>query len=655
MTEDSAGERRASARSTDDIVETFAAEPVVETGDGTDADDGAFRLYEHLRTPPSRRTLGKLPGLVRGAMRLAWRAGRRPFTFSVVLQLLVGAALAVQLLVVQHFLSELIDARDRGLGFEELLPALALLVVVSLVPPMANVVQTELSSLLGELMARQAARDILDVACAVDLEAYDTPAFHDRLERAQATAQTRPLVAVNGLVGTLGAALGAVGVTIALLAVEPLLVPVVLLSVAPLWWSSAANSRALYQFFVQMTPLDRERNYAARVLADKDLAKEVRAFALNGYFRERFESRYASRIARRRELVATRLRRSLLATFMSTLLVLTGVGLLAWLLLEGQSTPAAAATGVLGIVYLGQRLNGMMTSVSSLYEAALFIEDFTLFLDLHHDPTDVPDVEASSPTLHDVEVRNVTFTYPGAHRPALRGVNLDIRAGEVVAIVGANGSGKTTLAKLLAFLYRPDTGEILWDGASTMSTDPVVLRRSLTVVFQDFAKFWISARDNVGLGAVERLDDLPGICDAARSAGADAVIDSLPRGYDTILSRLFAGGRDLSVGQWQRIALARAFFRDARLLIMDEPTAALDAEAEHQLFRSMRDLCRGRSVLLISHRFSSVREADRIYVLHDGAVVESGSHDELMAHDGRYARMFNTQAAAYLSDARRED
>jgi ATP-binding cassette subfamily B protein len=651
MTVDSAGEPRDSARSTADIVESLAAEPVVETGDGTDDDDGVFRLYEHVRTPPNRRTLGKLPRLVRGAVRLAWRAGRRPFVLSVFLQLVVGVAVAVQLLAVQHFLDELIAAQDRGLGFDQVLPALALLVVVSLVPPMANAAQAELSSLLGELMARQAARDILDVACAVELEAYDTPAFHDRLERAQATAQTRPVIAVNGLIGTLGAAMGAVGVTIALLAIEPLLVPVVLLSVIPLWWSSTANSRALYQFFVEMTPLDRDRNYAARALADKELAKEVRSFALTGYFRDRFEARYESRIDRRRQLVATRLRRSLLATFLSTLLVLTGVVLLSWLLLEGHSRPAAAATGVLGIVYLGQRLNGMMTSASSLYEAALFIEDFTLFLDLHRDTDDPPSTRASSLPLHDVAVRNLTFTYPGAHHRALRDVNLDIRAGEVIAVVGANGSGKTTLAKLLAFLYRPDSGDILWDGASTLATDAAELRQSLTVVFQDFAKFWISVRDNIGLGAVERLDDLPGIVDAARSASADEFVE----GYDTILSRLFAGGRDLSVGQWQRIALARAFFRDARLLIMDEPTAALDAEAEHHLFRSMRDLCHGRSVVLISHRFSSVREADRIYVLHHGAVVESGSHEELMARGGRYARMFNTQAAAYLSDAHRDD
>jgi ATP-binding cassette subfamily B protein len=653
MTEPSAGDPRASDRSTSDILETLVGEQIVEPR-AQDGGDGDFRLYEHLRTPPDRRRLAKLPGLLRGAIRLAWQAGRGPFALSVVLQLVAAIAVAVQLLAVQHFLNELINAQDHGLGFEQVIPALALLVAVSLVGPLANVVQVELSALLGELMARQAAREILDVASAVDLEAYDTPAFHDRLERAQATAQTRPLIAVNGLIGTVGAALGAVGVAVALLAVEPLLLPVVLLSIVPLWWSSAANSRALYRFSVEMTSLDRERNYAARALADKDLAKEVRAFALADYFRDRFESRYASRITRRRQLVAARLRRSILATLISTLLALTCIGLLAWLLLNGDSTPAAAATGVLGIVYLGQRLNAMMSSVSSLYEAALFIEDFTLFLDLHQTDGSVS-ADAETPPLHDVAVRDVTFTYPGAHRPVLRRVSLDIGAGEIVAVVGANGSGKTTLAKLLAFLYRPDSGEILWDGTSTRGTDPVALRRQLTVVFQDFAQFWISARDNIGAGATERLDDLDGIIDAARSASADALIEALPGGYDTVLSRLFEGGRDLSVGQWQRIALARSFFRDARLLIMDEPTAALDAEAEHDLFRSMRDLCRGRSVLLISHRFSSVREADRIYVLEHGAVVESGTHDELMARAGRYARMFTLQAAAYVSDARRDD
>jgi ATP-binding cassette subfamily B protein len=227
-------------------------------------------------------------------------------------------------------------------------------------------------------------------------------------------------------------------------------------------------------------------------------------------------------------------------------------------------------------------------------------------------------------------------------------VSLEIGAGEVVALVGENGSGKTTLAKIIAGLYRPQAGRVLWDGVDVAAVDADELRRAVAVVFQDFERYLLPARENVGLGRHERIDDLPAIVAAARRADADEFLGRLPEGYETMLGREFAGGYDLSIGQWQRIALARAFFRDAPFVILDEPTAALDARAESRLFDGIRDLLEGRSVLLISHRFSSVRSADRIYVLDEGRVLEHGSHDDLMAAAGRYAELFPLQAAAYL-------
>jgi ATP-binding cassette subfamily B protein len=230
-------------------------------------------------------------------------------------------------------------------------------------------------------------------------------------------------------------------------------------------------------------------------------------------------------------------------------------------------------------------------------------------------------------------------------------VSLHVGAGEVVALVGENGSGKTTLAKLLAQLYRPDRGRVLWGGVDTATLDQARLRRDVTLIFQDFVQYVLSAGENIGLGRHERLDDGDAIRAAARLADVDEVVTALPEGYGTLLGNEFVGGRDLSKGQWQRIALARAFFRDAPLIVLDEPTAALDARAEHDLFERVRDLFRGRGVLLISHRFSSVRSADRIYVLMGGRVVESGSHDDLMAAGGLYAELFTLQAAAYLAEA----
>jgi ATP-binding cassette subfamily B protein len=610
-------------------------------------DSRHFSPYDHIRTPPERRSVRELLGLLHGALRLTWRAGRGPLVASAVLQVLAGVGIAAQLLVARQFLTEVIAADHRGAGFGDVLPTLLVLAGISAVLAIAAAVQTEMAALLSELMSRQASREILDVATVVGLEAYDTPGFHDRLQRAKVNADVRPVTAVNGLLGTISASFGVAGIVIALFAVQPLLVPVTLAAIVPLWLTASANSKAFYRFSVRMTPLDRARNYFESVLSSKDLAKEVRAFALARYFRERFETLYEQRLLARRRLIAVRLRRSLLAAVASSAVGLASIAVLVWLLLSGRTSLAGAGAGILGIIYLGERLNSALSSANALYESALFIDDFTLFLELH-DIAERSRLSDTAPeTFECLAVKDVTFTYPGAQGPALREVSIEIRRGEVVALVGPNGSGKTTLAKLLALLYRPDSGGIFWDGTDTSASDPEALRRSITVIFQDFGRFWVSARDNIGVGDVDRIDDLDRIVGAACSADAHSFLAQLPRGYDTILSRLFEDGRDLSGGQWQRIALARTFFRDAPLVILDEPTASLDAETEYRLFQSIREMCRGRSVLLISHRFSSVRGADRIYVLEDGRVTEAGSHKELMALEGQYARMFSLQASAY--------
>jgi ATP-binding cassette subfamily B protein len=320
---------------------------------------------------------------------------------------------------------------------------------------------------------------------------------------------------------------------------------------------------------------------------------------------------------------------------------------LVWRVRTGAIGLGQAAAAVVAMRLLASRLLTLAGGASSLFEARLFVLDLHRFLALA--PPDGP-ADGPPPAVgmfSRLEVRDVGYRYPESERVALDGVSLEIRRGEIVALVGENGSGKTTLSKILAGLMDPTEGTVLWDGRPIAGPTAGGVRPHVSVIFQDFARFQLSARDNIAVGRGGEADGAA-LEDAARRAGVADVVRGLPHGYDTVLSSLVPGGTDLSIGQWQRIALARAVYRDAGFVVLDEPTSAMDPEAEQALFSSLREVLHDRTVLLISHRFSTVRDADRIYVLSDGRVVECGDHDELMARDGRYAAMFTAQASGYL-------
>lgn len=609
----------------------------------TEAIEQPITIYDLQTREDAKVDLKRMPDLLRRALRIVLSAGRREFIVSTSLQFVSAATIGAQLIVGRAALQALLEA-DRGGGLATVTPWAILLAGLTAASLFASAVQHEQQQILGELVGRYMHGQALAVASKVELTAFEHPEFHNRLQRVQAGLQ-QPLNMVYGVSGLISALVGVVGVSIALIAIEPLLIPLVLTVLLPAWMAASKRSYAFWRFFWRMTPSDRERRYVGELLGGRDEAKEVRAFDLADFLFDRWNRLYDHRLEELRSVARRQLKFTLFSTFVIGLMLGAILLLVAFLASSGRVTLAEAGVAVAGIAIIGARMAGAGQSVSSLSEAGFYLDDFGTFLEVAAAP---PTSSIAAPHgFKKITADGISFTYPSSKEPALTNVSLEIRAGEVLALVGENGSGKSTLAKILAGLYRPSSGVVAWDGVDVSAINRPDFSRRVAVIFQDFLRYHLSASDNIGLGRFDGAGDRNSIIGAAEQAGAAEMIAKLPSGYDTLLGPEFLGGVDLSVGQWQRMALARAFFRNAPFVILDEPTASLDARAEHELFQRIRSLLEDRTVLLISHRFSSVRTADRIYVLHEGQVVEDGTHEELIARNGRYAEMFRLQAAAY--------
>jgi ATP-binding cassette, subfamily B, bacterial len=607
----------------------------------------AFDMQE-LYNPKVERSARHLPKLLLGALRLVWDAAPAQLVLNTSLVAVASAALALQVLISKQLLTRLL-ADNTTKDFSSAIPSVVLLAVAFGVVSIASIVRVEVQRLLGELVARSAMQEVVDVACQADLARLEDPAYHDRLQRAIVNASIRPFQMTVGLMSLGTAVCGVVAVGAVLLLIDPIFFVLGLVAGIPITIASLRVGRALYRFAVEQTPTDRERTYIQGLLVEKDPAKEIRAYELGPFLGARFAALYERRIQALHHLVRRRTAQGVAGGALTAVVSGVVLGLLIFFVSEGQVSLAGAGAAAAALILLGTQLQGLANGIGQLYESALFIQDFNDFLQLEHGPGRSHFVGTAPlpPHVGHLSVNDLAFTYPSRQEPSLADINIEIAPGQVVALVGENGSGKTTLAKLLAGLYLPQKGCVSWEGQDLASLDITQVRKRVAVLFQDFVKYFLSARENISMGRWERADDEAGVRLAATRSGAHSFLEALPHGFDTYLGPQFFGGSDLSTGQWQRVALARAFFRDAELVILDEPTAALDPRAEAALFVAVRELFAGRSVLLISHRFATVRLADHIYVLEAGHMIEHGHHEQLMALNGVYAELFTTQASAF--------
>jgi ATP-binding cassette subfamily B protein len=605
-----------------------------------------------LATPAQdqRKSVGRLTRLMARSLSMVWQSARRPFVALVGLQILNAIALVCQVIAIELALAAVLNIpASGGVSWSLVKPVLLLAGVTALTAVIASV-QVGLGRYAGELVAAVMWQRVLHVATRVDLRKFESARFYDRLQRVQASALTRPYQISYGLVATLGAAAASIGLLVAIMLIHPALLPLLLIGGVPVLITSRQQSQLEFDFLAQQTQSMRLRTYLTWVQTGRDEAKEVRAFGLARNFGQRLNSLYADYL---RDLAQHLLRRSklgALGTLGSAVLLALTLLLLVWLISTGRLGIAEAAAALVAIRLLAGQVQHGFTGVQAVFESGLFIDDLDGFLTL------APAAEGGSRHIappaefHRIRADAVSFSYPGRSQLALQATNIEINRGEVVALVGENGSGKTTLAKVIAGLYEPGSGAVRWDGTDVRTFRPELFRERVAMIFQDFVRYALSAEENIAIARPDDEIDHAAIREAAKIADADSFLSALPAGYQTPLSRRFAGGHELSGGQWQKVAIARAFYRRAPLVIIDEPTASLDARAEYELFSSLHEVLRGRTALIISHRFSTVRTADRIYVLDHGRVVEQGTHDELIGLGGRYAELFHLQASAYSAD-----
>lgn len=582
-------------------------------------------------------------------LQLVCRAAPRLFLLSVSLTLLAAVVPILQLYVSKL----IIDGVTARLGqdvinWQPLLFLLAAGLGLSLAQTGLTQAKGYTSQVLNDRFTLHANHVLLRQATRLDLAHYEQPEFYDILNRAQESGSSYPVKVMETLTTLAGQLITLAGLVILLLQFNPLMLMLLLITSLPNFWMGVSFSSRRFWMMRRQTQSGRMADYLQKILTNSAFAKEVRLFDLGEYLlqqwqqiRSQFNQESAQLAAKQ---ASTRFAVSLLAQF-------GFYGAYTWVLV--QTVRGAITLGDLtlysGAFQQSQNLmQSLLLNIAIIYEHNLYVSQYFEFLSLQPQVINPPQpLFFPSPMQLGLALRHVTFTYPDASEPTLYNLNLTVKPGESIALVGENGAGKTTLLKVITRLYDIDQGEITIDGIPIQRFDLKDLRRNVGVVFQDFARYNLSVQDNIGFGDLRHRDDLQRIKQAAKDAGAKRMIMQLSKKYQTILGKTFPDSAELSGGQWQKIGLSRAFMSPAQILILDEPTAALDAIAEHDLFQRFRQLAQGKMTFLVSHRFSTVRMADRIVVLERGRIVEVGSHDELIAQKTLYADMFHLQAASY--------
>ncbi|HET9882248.1 MAG TPA: ABC transporter ATP-binding protein [Candidatus Binatia bacterium] len=497
-------------------------------------------------------------------------------------------------------------------------------------------------------LANRIRAEIIGKALTLDLAYFEDSDFYDRLQNARREGGYKPVELINDTFLIVQNSITLISFALLMLRFSPWLVVVLLATSIPSFIAETRYSERGFRLLTRRAPETRQVNYLSRLLTEDTAAKEIKLFNLGGTLLDRYTTLFDKFFEEDKSLALRRATAGFGLGLIATLGFYGSYAWIVWYTVQGKIS-LGDMTLYLTIFRQGQStFQSILAAVGNIYENNLFMANFFEFLCLEPRMKITGQKrKLSLPLRGGIEFRDVGFRYPDSGEWALRGVNLSIRPGEKIALVGHNGAGKTTLIKLLSRLYDPTEGSILIDDIDIRDLDPLELQQRIGVIFQDFVRYHLPVRENIGFGQIDAMDDVERIAAAARKSGAQAVVEELPEGYETMLGRWFHDGHELSLGQWQKVALARAFMRDAEILVLDEPTASVDARAEYEIFRNFKALTEGKMAILISHRFSTVRMADRIAVIQEGRIAELGTHDELLSRAGTYAELFSMQAEGY--------